>query len=143
MATLEVPAAILAHPTFRFCKTPTCAVVYYAEAAVVERTMVRVRVHVKDAGLDVPLCYCFGHTHRAIAEEIAATGRSGASAAITQEIKAGRCACEVKNPSGRCCLGDVSAFEQQLTRTIDSSGGAKANAGAPRSECTTKGGDLR
>jgi hypothetical protein len=22
-------------------------------------------------------------------------------------VKAGNCACEVKNPSGKCCLGDV------------------------------------
>jgi hypothetical protein len=24
------------------------------------------------------------------------------------EVKAGNCACEMKNPSGKCCLGDVT-----------------------------------
>src|SRR6266481_8503338 len=27
---------------------------------------------------------------------------------IAAEVKAGNCACEVKNPSGKCCLGDVT-----------------------------------
>jgi hypothetical protein len=27
---------------------------------------------------------------------------------ITGEVEAGRCACEVKNPSGACCLGEVN-----------------------------------
>jgi hypothetical protein len=107
MVSLEVPAAVLARPRFRFCKTPTCAVVYYADNVVVERALVRVPVHVKDPGIDVPLCYCFGHTRRSIAEEIATTGSSTASSSIAREIKAGHCACELKNPSGRCCLGDV------------------------------------
>jgi hypothetical protein len=31
---------------------------------------------------------------------------------ITQEVKAGRCACEVKNPAGSCCLGDVARVLQ-------------------------------
>jgi hypothetical protein len=117
MASLEVPARVLAQPVFRFCATPTCEVVYYANDAVVERTMVRVPVHAKDSGLDVPLCYCFGHTRRSIANETAKSGRSSAWAAITREIKAGHCACELKNPSGRCCLGDVRAYEKQARQS--------------------------
>lgn len=112
MAALEVPAAVLAQPAFRFCETPTCEVVYYADDAVVERPMVRVPVHVKDPELNVPLCYCFGHTRRSIAT----TGNSSASAAITREIEAGHCACELKNPSSRCCLGDVRAYEKHARR---------------------------
>src|SRR5713101_2012113 len=30
------------------------------------------------------------------------------SARIAAEVRAGRCACEVKNPSGACCLGEVN-----------------------------------
>jgi hypothetical protein len=64
MAALEVRGVVLAQPAFRFCETPACEVVYYANDAVVERAQVRVQVHVKDPGLDVPFCYCFGHTRR-------------------------------------------------------------------------------
>lgn len=120
MAALEVPAMLLAYPAFRFCETPSCDVVYYADGVVVERTRVRMPVHTKDAGLDVPLCYCFGYTRRAIAAEIVATGHSTASAVITREIAAGHCACELRNPSGRCCLGDVRAYEKRAARSAAS-----------------------
>ncbi len=36
---------------------------------------------------------------------------------IAREIKAGHCACEVKNPSGRCCLGDVRAYEKRAAQS--------------------------
>ena len=113
MAELTVPAALLAHESFRYCTTQTCPVVYYADGeAVLETRDLRVLLNAKESGLDVPLCYCFGHTRRSIADELAATGKSTASATIAREIKAGRCACEVKNPSGRCCLGEVRAYEK-------------------------------
>ncbi len=63
--------------------------------------------------LDVPLCYCFDLTRRSVADEIAGTGQSSAVAAITELIKAGQCACDVKNPSGQCCLGDVRRYEKE------------------------------
>jgi hypothetical protein len=114
MATMAVPAPLLAHSAYRYCATEACPVVYYGSGGVVlERQHVRVPVNAKDMGADVPLCYCFGHTRRSIAEEIAATGRSSAFTAVTHEVKAGHCACEVKNPSGRCCLGDVRACEKR------------------------------
>jgi len=115
MATLEVPARSLCRARYRYCSTPGCPIVYYGDDGIVlQQSNVRVPVNAKDAGPDVPLCYCFGHTRRSIADEIAATGKSTAFAAITREIKAGQCACEVKNPSGRCCLGDVRAYEKEI-----------------------------
>ncbi len=115
MATLTVPALLLAHKTYRYCAADACPVVYYGPGGVaLERQHVRVPVNAKDMGADVPLCYCFGHTRRSIADEIAATRRSSVFAAVTHEVKAGHCACEVKNPSGRCCLGDVRAHEKHV-----------------------------
>ncbi len=114
MATLEVPARSLGREHYRYCSTPGCPVVYWGDDGVVlHQSEVRVPVNAKDAGPDVPLCYCFGHTRRSIAQEIAAHGRSTVSAVIAREIKAGHCACEVKNPSGRCCLGDVRSYEKR------------------------------
>ncbi len=66
-----------------------------------------------------PVCYCFNHTVASIRGEIQTKGHSTAQGMITQEVKAGRCACEVKNPAGACCLGDVTrvvrAINSQLT----------------------------
>jgi len=64
----------------------------------------------------IPICYCFGHTVASAREEIARTGHSTVVARITAEIPAGHCACEVKNPAGSCCLGDVSRVVKTLLK---------------------------
>ena len=40
---------------------------------------------------------------------IARTGGCTIPERISAGIRAGRCACEVKSPSGACCLGEVRA----------------------------------
>ena len=49
-----------------------------------------------------------------IREEIERTGWSTAGERICREVKAGTCECEIRNPSGRCCLGDVRATEKRF-----------------------------
>lgn len=53
------------------------------------------------------ICYCFGENEASMAQEFAEKGRCDASARIREHIAAGRCACEVRNPRGACCLGDI------------------------------------
>lgn len=99
---------------YAFCETPHCPVVYYAaDGTEFEKNQVRMRVGLKETEDPVPVCYCFGVTERLIHEEVQRTGRSSASARIRAEVKAGHCRCEVENPSGRCCLGDVIRVEQR------------------------------
>jgi hypothetical protein len=106
LARLEVHAARLAAKDYHFCETPTCPVVYYSPIGVrLDRGAVRAAVHQKDDGPDVPLCYCFGYTRSRLARE-----GDAAVAFVNAEVKAHRCACDVKNPSGRCCLGDLRRF---------------------------------
>lgn len=95
---------------YHFCAEPTCDVVYFSNETEQYFTKkdVRARVGIKETQDPITICYCFNHTLASAREEIARTGRSTAASSITAEIKAGRCACEVKNPSGRCCLGEVN-----------------------------------
>jgi len=62
-----------------------------------------------------PVCYCFGWTPRKIEAEIQATGQSTAIEQIKAQVRAGNCYCEVTNPQGSCCLGNVAAAVQQGT----------------------------
>lgn len=103
---------------YRFCSNPDCRVVYFAESADSIFTMddLRVRVGLKERTDPIPICYCFGHTVASARDELARTGRSTVVATITAEIKAGRCACEITNPSGSCCLGDVSKVVKELAK---------------------------
>src|SRR6266481_4747851 len=86
---------------YYFCDSSDCAVVYFAldaEAPRFRREDLVVRVGAKETADPIPICYCFGFTRQDIWDEIR----------ITAEVEAGRCACEIKNPSGKCCLGDVT-----------------------------------
>jgi hypothetical protein len=102
---------------YRFCRTPHCAVVYFTADGRQRFTEadLRERVHQKHAAeADVLVCYCFRHTPGSIKAEAEATGESTAVAAITAGIQAGQCACEVRNPQGSCCLGNVRAVVDRL-----------------------------
>lgn len=108
-------------PTPRYCPSAQCTVVYFdAGAGVIFReTDVIVPVHAKQPHRDdVPVCYCFDYTEKSIRNEIERTGASTATASITEEVKAGRCACEVRNPKGSCCLGDIARVESRVAATL-------------------------
>jgi hypothetical protein len=101
-------ARLTDHPYF-FCATPECPVVYFSNEAGsrFHKGDVRVRVGVKETEDPVPICYCF---------DIEATGRTAIPDYIKAQVKAGRCACETKNPSGRCCLGVVTTVVLRALR---------------------------
>ncbi len=93
----------------RFCRTPSCAVLYYgADGRIVEKGAASVRVGVKETEDPLPLCYCFGFSRADVRRDVAEHGDSDIPARIAAEVRAKRCSCEVKNPSGACCLGEVN-----------------------------------
>lgn len=88
-----------------------CPVLYFSSSGDSRWTTDEVRIHVGfKRAADAPphpVCYCFGYTEENIAREIDETGESTVVEWITERVRAGDCACEYKNPTGRCCLGDV------------------------------------
>jgi hypothetical protein len=107
MAKKETAAVKLSAREYKLCRNRDCPVVYYAGDIQLDKSELRVPVNFKEANYEGPVCYCFNHTVAGIRTEVQTTGRSTVQAMIAQEVKAGRCACEVKNPAGTCCLGDV------------------------------------
>lgn len=120
LLTAEMLGA-LREAQYYYCKEPNCTVVYFSNANAPFFTTddVAVKVFVKDQGDDVPVCYCFDWTRARIKQQIGETSKSTAALEIAREIKAGRCACDIKNPKGECCLGDVNTFvkEAMLARS--------------------------
>jgi hypothetical protein len=100
---------------YLFCRTPTCPVVYFSADGKQTFTVdqLRERVYQKEPQAEeVLVCYCFRHTvgeiraaspeeHRFILEDINAG------------IQAGQCACDLRNPQGSCCLGNVRGLIKQ------------------------------
>ena len=99
------------HTQYYFCDSPHCDVVYFASDAEAPRFCrkdLTVGVGAKETVEPITICYCFGFTNQEICNEIRVTGKSRLVQRIAAEVEAGRCAFEVKNPSGKCCLGDVT-----------------------------------
>ena len=96
--------------SYRFCPDASCKVVYFSEAGTSFTTEdVRVSIWQKEPPGQRTVCYCFDETESAIACELRDTGLSHAVERVRAHIAAHRCACEVRNPRGVCCLGDVIA----------------------------------
>lgn len=119
-AMLDVSLRDLASPAYRFCRTESCQVVYFGERGeVYTEDDLRERVHQKhpDAA-DVFVCYCFRHTPGSIQRELLLSGASTVVAQVNAGIQAGQCACEIRNPQGSCCLGNVTAAVKRAQKSL-------------------------
>jgi hypothetical protein len=103
---------------YRFCPAPDCPTVYYRAdgGQVFGETDLRERVYQKH--VDDPnsvICYCFGHTVGDIRAELAKGAASTIVESIQAGIQAGQCACDIRNPQGHCCLGNVRDLIDRLS----------------------------
>jgi len=114
MASTKLEAVKLSARAYKLCRTLDCPVVYFTDAIQIVKQELRVPVNFKERNYGGPVCYCFNHTVASMREEVQTNGHSTAQRTITQEVKAGHCACEVKNPAGTCCLGDVTRAVQAV-----------------------------
>jgi len=64
------------------------------------------------------VCYCFLHPRREIESELRQSGTSTVVDRIAAKVRARECACDVRNPSGQCCLGEVRAETDQLRASL-------------------------
>ncbi len=105
---------------YYFLETPECEVVYFAQdpPRYLLTGNVTVRVGSKVTEDPIPVCYCFAKTERAVIDDVLAHGRSTIFEEITAHVKANECACDVKNPAGRCCLGNVAKAIQKAKRLM-------------------------
>ena len=95
----------------QYCDNADCPIIYFGtagELSFTESELV-VRVYAKQPNDPAtPVCYCFDVTVGAMASDRARELRES----VALEVQAGHCACEVKNPKGACCLGDLVRLER-------------------------------
>lgn len=84
-----------------FCANPACEIVYFGDdGSRLLAAQLRTRVGNKQATGDALLCYCYGVTLDDVRNDPAIRDF------VIAETRLGHCACETRNPSGRCCLKD-------------------------------------
>ena len=112
----EVMKRLEPQAAYRFCKTKDCPMVYFNHAHAFHKHELSVKVFQKETTDSLPVCYCFGFTREKIFDEVARTGKSTAAQEISLYIKEGKCACEMRNPQGECCLGNVSQVVKEAMK---------------------------
>jgi hypothetical protein len=120
-AMLDISLLVLQNGPYFYCRTADCPVVYFAADGLqsFSKAQIRVRVYQKEpADGSVLVCYCFRHSPNSIRDEFKTTGQRKVIEEIKEAVEAGKCACEICNPQGSCCLGNVSAVVKQLTTTL-------------------------
>ena len=86
---------------YYFCDDPSCEVVYFAEDnSVIEQSELRTTIGIKAQHADDLICYCYGVSLQQAKEN------TEIKAFVVSMTKQSSCACETRNPSGRCCLKD-------------------------------------
>ncbi len=128
--SLLTDASRLGEGPFYFCPDPDCDVVYFDASGgeVYRKVDLNVRVGQKETEDPVPVCYCFDFTRAMLHEEIERTGETSIPHRIKDEIAAGNCACEVKNPQGSCCLGNVNVAVRAIQAERETSKQGKSES---------------
>lgn len=101
--------------TFRFCPEATCDAVYVSDTGQAFGVNdLRVPVWQKQPPGERTLCYCFGENERDLQREVDVCGSTDVLVRVRAHIAERRCACDVRNPRGACCLGDLMAAVGRL-----------------------------
>ncbi|MBW4839360.1 putative iron-sulfur cluster-binding metallochaperone [Brevibacillus nitrificans] len=100
--------------SYLFCSDSACSIVYFSgnHSQTFLENDLKVPVYQKNQGADVPVCYCFDWTRERLLQSVGTNQKP--SDQIKVHVQAGRCGCEVNNPQGACCLGNVNAFVRDI-----------------------------
>lgn len=105
---------------YRFCKERDCPIVYFSKESELYFTTADMRVKVYQKSPDTPdtdICYCFKHSVGEISDA-RPEQRDEILTDVNDGINLGQCACDIRNPQGSCCLGNVRGLIKQLSEEI-------------------------
>jgi hypothetical protein len=115
-AQLKVSLRLVRETEYFFCVDKDCPVVYFSADGVQTFTVDDLREPVYQKGPETPevlVCYCFRHTVGSITKATTEQ-RQAILADIKEGTQADQCACDLRNPQGNCCLGNVSKLIKPL-----------------------------
>jgi Zinc binding domain len=99
--------------SYYFCPSKECATAYFSVAgnSVPKRQLTSYQDIQKDK-----LCYCFDIDTADYLTAINTHQAESIKNFVIQRTKSGECACELRNPSGQCCLAKFKQLENDLTQ---------------------------
>ena len=89
---------------FYFCDDPNCEVVYFGDNhQVFLQHDMRQTVGQKSTAFNKPVCYCFDIRLTDLQTD---NDHIRLKSFVTEQTRSSTCDCEIRNPSGKCCLRD-------------------------------------
>ena len=104
---------------FYYCKTASCKTVYFKDAITFTQKDISVIVGLKDGANPATVCYCFDWTKDKIKSELEKARKTIAIEDIKAKMQNPGCSCEVLNPSGGCCLSDITKTIKELKTELN------------------------
>lgn len=98
------------------CRDANCDVVYFGSRGLELRASDVRSVPGFKVGSDGLACYCFQTSRQTIEDEVRTRGSSPSLEFIRTQVREKGCACEVRNPTGRCCLEDIRRMVEETSK---------------------------
>jgi len=98
----------LSEDDYAFCSNYDCQVGYFSSSNAI--TKAHLRAFQPDQ--QPMLCHCFDISESAYQAALSDGTAKAIKAFVVRQTKEKLCACESRNPSGRCCLADFKRMEK-------------------------------
>jgi len=99
----------IADDDYAFCSNHDCMIGYFSSSDTVEKS----RLRTFQLGREPMLCHCFDISEAVYRSALADGTAAAIKTFVIAQTKKSLCACESRNPSGRCCLADFRAMEKE------------------------------
>lgn len=97
--------------TYHFCAAKQCSIAYFSiDGQRIAKQHLRTCTEIQND----KLCYCFDIDAGQYLSAMRANQFAPIKDFVIQRTKVGECACEIRNPSGQCCLAHFKALEKAL-----------------------------
>ncbi len=93
---------------YAYCANRECNVGYFSAFDSIPKTSLRAF----QSGQSAMLCHCFDISESVYRAALDDGTAKAIKAFVVQQTKEGLCACESRNPSGRCCLASFKQMEK-------------------------------
>ena len=95
--------------SYYFCPVKSCSVAYFTNMGnTVPKQHLRSYQDIQSGAL----CYCFDIDTNQYLSALKANHAKPIKDFVMQRTKIGECACEIRNPSGQCCLANFNRLEK-------------------------------
>lgn len=96
--------------SYYFCAAKICPVGYFSTAGY---TVPKLHLRCYQAIQNDALCYCFDINTEQYVSALIVQRAEAIKAFVMQRTQNGECACDIRNPSGQCCLVNFKRLENE------------------------------